>query len=56
MSQKVKPPIMFRLPDDVLKRLEAYAKTQSDEFGKPLTVSKAARRLMLESLDKKRGK
>jgi hypothetical protein len=44
--------ISFKISHELLKKLEAYAQTQVDEAGLPLSASLAARRLMLEGLKK----
>jgi hypothetical protein len=48
--------VSFKLAKDLHKELEAYADTQAEESGKKLSPSLAARRLMLESLERRKKK
>lgn len=44
--------ISFKVAEEIYREIEQYAKNQKDEAGYPLSVSQAARRLMLEALRK----
>jgi hypothetical protein len=44
--------VSFKLAPDLHAKLAKFAKFQKDESGKKLSAGQAARRLMLESLNK----
>lgn len=46
--------ISFKVSTEIFEEVKTYAKSQTDEAGLPLSVSLAARRLMLRALNKKK--